>query len=811
MYFFAATAADVPSSSVCCRNAAPFHAHAHALRSVEAAYYSSGVVLKVLSLRKGGRGYRPRRLRVNAASSTVDAARVVENAPLVEIPVTCYQLLGLADNSEKDEIVKSVIQLKQAQVEEGYTLEAIRARQDLLLDIRDKLLFEPEYAGNVREKNPPKSSLKLPLSWLAGALCLLQEVGEEKLVLNIGQAALQHYDAKRFGHDIVLSMALAECSIAKASFEKNKVSQGFEALARAQSFLRSRSSLGKMPLLAQIEESLEELAPACTLELLDLPRSPENVERRQGALGALCEMLRQGLDVEASARVQDWPCFLIQALSKLSAQEIVNLVSWTDVASSRKNKKSLESQSQRTVIDFKCFYLVMLAHIAHGFSSKQMELINRAKVICDCLVASEGIDLKFEEAFCRFLLGEGSEGDAIEKLKQLERNSNSSSLKALTGKEVLDASKEQPSLELWLKDAVLPLFADTKDCPPSLANFFKGERRVSERKNAKETLQTISTVNRRPLSSSVALNRQDMDDSLSNVSTSRHLISAVKQLSERQGFEILGDNASAENSVTSSNRMKRVSSLRHREHWLNILPGTDAVGQFIFVAILGSFTLFSFKLVNKNMRMFSRAQTYSIDKGSVAWTMDASPPHKVAPACIENNSIANKVENLVEMVKRQFKGSKEAQNIGISFLAASLSKRGFSISMPLEDAEALVRQWQSIKAEALGPDHRVHHLSEILDESMLDQWQDLAEKAKARSCYWRFLLLELSVLDAAVFSDGVGTETAEIEALLEEAAELVDESQPKNTNYCSSYKIHYVLKKQDGIWKFCKGDIQSPL
>lgn len=44
------------------------------------------------------------------------------------------------------------------------------------MDVRDKLLFEPEYAGNVREKIPPKCSQKIPWVWLPGALCLLQEV-----------------------------------------------------------------------------------------------------------------------------------------------------------------------------------------------------------------------------------------------------------------------------------------------------------------------------------------------------------------------------------------------------------------------------------------------------------------------------------------------------------------------------------------------------------------------------------------------------------------------------------------------------------
>lgn len=36
-----------------------------------------------------------------------------------------------------------------------------------------------------------------------------------------------------------------------------------------------------------------------------------------------------------------------------------------------------------------------------------MEVI-KAKTICECLIASEGVDLKFEEAFCSLLLGQVS-------------------------------------------------------------------------------------------------------------------------------------------------------------------------------------------------------------------------------------------------------------------------------------------------------------------------------------------------------------------------------------------------------------------
>lgn len=120
---------------------------------------------------------------------------------------------------------------------------------------------------------------------------------------------------------------------------------------------------------------MEELAPACTLELLGMPHSPENVERRRGAIAALRELLRQGLDVETSCQVQDWPCFLSRALNRLMAAEIVELLPWDNLAITRKNKKSLESQNQRVVIDFNCFYMALIAHVAFGFSSRQIELV----------------------------------------------------------------------------------------------------------------------------------------------------------------------------------------------------------------------------------------------------------------------------------------------------------------------------------------------------------------------------------------------------------------------------------------------------
>ncbi|KAL6288558.1 hypothetical protein ACE6H2_006068 [Prunus campanulata] len=287
----------IPSRCGLCRAINPNEDFKVCVLGFSRAASSSGICISRVPRGKNGNVTGPWTL--NAAQTLI-----VHNAPAqatVEIPVTYYQLIGVPDQAEKDEVVKSVLDLKTAQMDDGYTMDAVKSRQDLLMDVREKLIFGPEYSGNYKGKIPPKSSLRIPWAWLPAVLCLLQEVGEVKLVRDIGRAAVRHPDAKPYIHDLLLSMALAECATAKIGFEKNKVSQGFEALARAQCLLRSKKSLEKISLLSQID---------------------------------------------------------------------------------------------------------------------------KAKAICECLIASEGNDLKMAEAFCLFLLGQGNEAEIVEKLQKLDVNKN---------------------------------------------------------------------------------------------------------------------------------------------------------------------------------------------------------------------------------------------------------------------------------------------------------------------------------------------------------------------------------------------------
>ncbi|EPS72583.1 hypothetical protein M569_02168, partial [Genlisea aurea] len=688
----------------------------------------------------------------------------------IEIPVTCYQIIGLHDQAEKDEIVKSVMHLKTAEIEEGYTKDTLIARQDLLIDVRDKLLFEPIYAGNIKDKQLPKSSLCISWNWLPGALCLLQEVGEEKLVLEIGRKALQNSESKPFVHDLLLSMALAECTIAKSWFEKSNISQGFEALARAQCLLRSKNSLGKMMLLSEIEESLEELAPACTLDLLGMPQKPENAERRIGAIAALRELLRQGLDVEASCRVQDWACFLGQALKKLMAAEIVELVNWDGLALIRKNKKSLDSQNQRVVVDSKNFYVVTLAHIALGFTSRQNELISKAKMLCECLITAEGIELKFEESFCSFLLGQVDETTAVESLRQLQRSSSLSSQDTLQKNESKEASTANKLLESWLKESVLSVFADTRDCSSSLAEFFSGDKRGFKNKQCR-----ISASRRIPIA-------------VSRPSDQRHGESlpgsAVKQLAPLDLRNPLAE--SSEASGAASLQLKRSFGTRQhgetRKSWPNL--GKTVLAAAAVACCVSSFSVFGSIKLLRGWSGGPRSASFSTAAATLRRTAESLLVKKIQPE---------------EPPRSHYRTS-----------SSSLASGG--IPMSSEDAEALVKRWQESKAKALGPEHDIPGLVDVLEGSMLLQWEALADAAKSRSCFWRFVLLRLSIVQAETWKED-GGEVAEIEAVLEEAAELVvvdHQNQLTNPTYCSPYRIRYLLKKRDGSWRFCQAQILTP-
>ncbi|CAI7797353.1 unnamed protein product [Closterium sp. NIES-53] len=120
-------------------------------------------------------------------------------------------------------------------------------------------------------------------------------------------------------------------------------------------------------------------------------------------------------------------------------------------------------------------------------------------------------------------------------------------------------------------------------------------------------------------------------------------------------------------------------------------------------------------------------------------------------------------------------------------------------------AVRVVRHWQEVKAAALGPQHRVDRLGEILEGPMLELWRNRAKEVENNGWFWEYSFLSLNVEMAAVSK---GEKKAVVEAVVQEAARLVDAADPThNDAYRSTYTARYELLQTGTCWKIVGGTV----
>lgn len=238
----------------------------------------------------------------------------------------------------------------------------------------------------------------------------------------------------------------------------------------------------------------------------------------------------------------------------------------------------------------------------------------------------------------------------------------------------------------------------------------------------------MRTICHRPVASFPLSERKDFKESLPYASSSQLLGSAVKQLApDLQSPLVLGKNSSGSNGSASSGQLNRNPGIHHNRVWEKLLA-QELVGRITFIAVLGCIMFATFKLAGMGVNKIKRvskwdSSTQNMETSSLAERTDSSVDN-VGPAYLKGSGVTGRLEKLLAMVKIQFRNRSDAGNPHVLSPAASLSSSMTAVYrrlMPMEEAEALVRQWQAIKAEALGPNHQVHSLSDVLDESMLVQ------------------------------------------------------------------------------------------
>ncbi|GFY95838.1 chaperone DnaJ-domain superfamily protein [Actinidia rufa] len=125
--------------------------------------------------------------------------------------------------------------------------------------------------------------------------------------------------------------------------------------------------------------------------------------------------------------------------------------------------------------------------------------------------------------------------------------------------------------------------------------------------------------------------------------------------------------------------------------------------------------------------------------------------------------------------------------------------------MDAKFAEGLICKWQSIKSQALGPDHSLGKLSEVLDGNMLNIWKERAAEIAQHGWFWDYILLNLTIDSVTVSVDG---RRAVVEATLEESACLTDLAHPEhNDSYSTTYTTRYEMSCTKSGWKITEGAV----
>lgn len=318
--------------------------------------------------------------------------------------------------------------------------------------------------GGVVEPNTP--SIEISDRQFVGALSILQELGEYELVLKLTRPYLSNNNMGlvdgRFGDpalvipDITLTVASAYLELGREQWQQGQYENAAQSLESGQELLLRENLFPQIR--GEIQADLYKLRPYRIIELLALPE--EKALSRHRGLQLLQDMLneRGGIDGQGDDRsglgIEDFLKFIQQLRRHLTTTE---------------QKTLFEAEARRP--SAVATYLAVYTLLAQGFDQKQPALIRKAKLMLMQLGRSQ--DVHLEKAVCSLLLGQTEEASrALELSQEYEPLSF-----------IRENSQDSPDLlpglclyaDHWLSEEVFPHFRDLADKSASLKEYFADE------------------------------------------------------------------------------------------------------------------------------------------------------------------------------------------------------------------------------------------------------------------------------------------------------------------------------------------------
>ncbi|MEH2282358.1 MAG: IMS domain-containing protein [Nostoc sp.] len=753
----------------------------------------------------------------------------------MRIPLDYYRILGLPLAASEEQLRQAysdrIVQLPRRE----YSQAAISSRKQLieeayvvLSDPKQRSTYDQLYlahaydpdnlaAAAVALENRPESTkrgtstqslgIEITQDELVGALLILQELGEYELVLKLGRPYLVNKNGAKSARkgnnladeeihesaehpNVVLTVALACLELGREQWQQGHYENAAISLETGQELLVREGLFSSVQ--AEIQADLYKLRPYRILELLALSQE-KTAERRQG-LELLQNLLedRGGIDGtnndDSGLNIDDFLRFIQQLRNHLTVAE---------------QHKLFEAQSKRP--SAVATYLAVYALIARGFAQRQPALIRQARQMLIRLGKRQ--DVHLEQSLCALLLGQTEEATRVLELSQ--------EYEALAF--IREKSQDSPDLlpglclyaEQWLQHEVFPHFRDLANQQAFLKDYFANQQvqaYLEALPTDAETTNEWAVINPQYFPQPQTNNSSFPNNSTRNSGQFKHSRTPTPDLDlpetpEYSNFSphIWNSSGSVKSEVPAAERTSRGTNQHLNGSAKSVTPG-------------------------HNQKRRRRKPTPSASRGRVP----DNRPHARRPR--RRRTFANTIEGKTRLVWRVFISLVSilvfwvlatttfgwlknlffpTRSVPVFQLFVQINQPPISIpdpnskpqslDGPLGDAtaEEVILTWLSTKAEALGPNHEINNLEQILTGSALSQWRLVAQQDKLDNRYRKY---EHSVKVESVEKIELFADRAAVVATVKEVTQLYENGQFKNSSN-ENLRVRYDLIRQRGKWR----------
>lgn len=751
----------------------------------------------------------------------------------MRIPLDYYRILGLPLAASEEQLRQAysdrIVQLPRRE----YSQAAISSRKQLieeayvvLSDPKQRSTYDQLYlahaydpdnlaAAAVALENRPESTkrgsdtqslgIEITQDELVGALLILQELGEYELVLKLGRPYLVNKNgatSARKGNnlvdeeihesaehpDVVLTVALACLELGREQWQQGHYENAAISLETGQELLVREGLFASVQ--AEIQADLYKLRPYRILELLALPQE-KTAERSQG-LELLQNLLedRGGIDGtnndDSGLNIDDFLRFIQQLRNHLTVAE---------------QHKLFEAQSKRN--SAVATYLAVYALIARGFAQRQPALIRQARQMLIRLGKRQ--DVHLEQSLCALLLGQTEEATRVLELSQ--------EYEALAF--IREKSQDSPDLlpglclyaEQWLQHEVFPHFRDLANQQAFLKDYFANPQ-------VQAYLEALPT-DAETTNEWAVINPQNFPQPQTNNSPfPKNLTRTPRQFNHSRTPDL--DLPETPEHLNFSPPMWNSSGSVKSE-----VPAAERTSRGTNQNLNGSAKSAT---PAHNQKRRRRKPTPS----NIRERLPDNRPHSRRPR--RRRTFANTIEGKTRLVWRIFISLVSilvfwvlatttfgwlknlffpTRPAPVSQLFVQINQPPISIPPPnsppqgldgpLTDAaaEQIIRTWLSTKAEALGPNHEINNLEQILTGSALSQWRAIAQQARSDNRYRKY---DHSVKVESVEKIELFADRAAVVATVKEATQLYENGQFKNSSN-DNLRVRYDLIRERSKWR----------